>query len=123
MLASSDVSALVRRALALAAAAGLATAAAGCSPPECQATRLGEVKSHGSSAIDDALDLEARAALDELGIGLGIVPHASMPLAGAMPVVLTPEVLEPVPDPALADPPEVVPPSGDPLPSPVAGDS
>ncbi len=125
VLESSEIGAIVRRALAIAAAAGLATAAAGCSPPECQATRLGEVKSHGSSALDDVADLRGRQALDELGVAFGIIPHTSMPLAGAAPVVITPPVVpSPTPLPTPDDPTPVVNLPGADLPDPsLAGDS
>lgn len=114
VLECSEIGAIVRRAFAVAAAAGLVTAAAGCSPPECQSTRLGEMKAHGSTAIDDVADLRGRAALDEVGVAFGIVPHPSIALGGTMPVVLTPEELAPPPPP---------PPPEDPPPDPSPADS
>jgi len=96
-LRSPELVHVVRAAVRAAACVGLlgaAGAASGCQPPECQASRWGEVKVHGSSAVTDVGRLDVGYALDELGVGLGISPHPSGPaIAGEMmPVMPTPPV-------------------------------
>lgn len=74
----------------LLAGVGLAVAASGCEPPQCQATRLDEVRVHGDTALTEVGSFQLKDAARELGVGLGVVTHpvsVSMPLAGAMPAV------------------------------------
>src|SRR6185295_8577169 len=72
-------------------AAGLAAGAAGCQPPECAPTRLGEIEAHTPSAVDALGDFRLKDAADQIGIGIGVVPHPiSYPTAGAMMPVMPP---------------------------------
>jgi hypothetical protein len=71
----------------LAAGVAAAALAGGCAKPECQPTTLGEAAAHTRSAFGDLARLEPRAALAELGVGFGLVPHTSLSVAGAMKVV------------------------------------
>ena len=81
---------LVRSAVRAAAAGGavaLSTAASGCAePPVCTADRMGELSAHGGQAAQAALDLRVASAVEQLGVGAGLVPHpASFMMAGEMP--------------------------------------
>jgi hypothetical protein len=80
---------LVRRALALAASAGLLSV--GCADPVCAPTASTELKTHAEIAVDHALALEGGSAVEALAIGLGIKPHpAGVALAGEAPAVVLP---------------------------------
>jgi hypothetical protein len=79
--------ALAEKLLCAGAAAGLTLAASGCEPPQCQATRVEEVRVHGDTALTEVGSFQLKDAARELGIGLGVVTHplaVSMPMAGAM---------------------------------------
>lgn len=84
---------ILRRAARAAVCAGLigsGVALAGCEPPECEATRWGEMKTHGEGAVRDASALDVRDALGELGAGLGISPHPTAPALPGRMMVVTP---------------------------------
>lgn len=84
---------------------GVAVAASGCEPPECQPTRTGEIRLHGGQAIDEVESMHFASAANQLSVGFGISPHPiSMPLAGEM-MAVTPEedpVVPLVPDAGVA---------------------
>ncbi len=92
VLASPGLLERVRAGMRLAATAGGALAltalSSGCAePPQCSADRMGEVSAHGQTAASRLFGLEFNAAFEELGTGLGIVPHPATPMiAGAMPM-------------------------------------
>ncbi len=96
-----DLAALVRRALRVAAASGLVllgAAGSGCADPVCAASSTDELVTHGKSAVRDVGSLEVKAAVEELGIGLGIMPHpAGMMIAGEMPAVMPTPMPPPAP--------------------------
>ena len=68
------------RAAALAAAGGLAVA--GCADPVCSSSAIDELGAHGKEGIRSLTELELKAGLEQLGVGVGITPH---PMPGPMP--------------------------------------
>lgn len=99
----------VWRSAVLGGAALSALALSGCEAPECQPTRLGEVRTHTSQALSLLGDLAVKRSAVEVAVGLGLTPHPAMlMLGGAMPMVT-------LPPPPVA-PPSVAAPSGPAIP-------
>lgn len=99
----------VLRSAVLGGAALSALALSGCEAPDCQPTRLGEVRTHTTQALSLLTDLEVKSSAVEVAVGLGLTPHpAAFMLGGAMPAV----ILAPPP----SAPPSIAAPSGPAIP-------
>jgi len=95
------------RGATLGGAALAALALGGCEPPACQPTRLGELGAHGGEALSLLTRLAPRDGANELGVGLGLLPHpASYMMAG--------EIAPVRPTPLPSAPPPPSPPAGGP---------
>ncbi len=99
----------VLRSAVLGGAALSALALSGCEAPECQATRLDEVRTHTGQALSLLGELAVKRSAVEVTVGLGLTPHpAVIMLGGAMPMVTLP--------PPPSAPPSIAAPSGPAIP-------
>lgn len=87
----------------LLAGVGLAVVGTGCEPPQCQPTRLDEVRVHGDTALTDVGGFQLKDAANELGVGFGIVPHPAIMAPGMMMPVSAVPIPSPPPAPPSSD--------------------
>ncbi len=101
LLREPALASLLRCAM-LGGAALSAVAMSGCESPVCEPTRIGELSAHTGQAASLLARLALTDSATEFGVGLGIVPHSSVSVAGDM-VAVMPTPLPSAPAPVVAD--------------------
>jgi len=105
-LARTDLRGLIRAAVRAAAWSGvLVIGSAGCADPVCSPSSTDELLTHSGAAARDTVDLQLGMAVDELGVGLGITPHTSVPMMAGEMVAPVPTLPAPAPV-IVEDPPD-----------------